>query len=82
VNTIQHATHNKLNDASIPWDERLYRPGDVVSGILPLFREFFSLQEGKQNIKLAADIYGLVVNASVPDIYMLAFFFFDFLILD
>jgi hypothetical protein len=49
---------------------------------LALYRYFVSspLQEGKRNIKLAADIYGLVVNASVPDIYMLAFFLF--LILD
>ncbi|KAG1784859.1 uncharacterized protein HD556DRAFT_1461201 [Suillus plorans] len=37
VNVIQMAQQQKVNENYAPWEERRYRPGDVVAGVLPFF---------------------------------------------
>ncbi|KAF8133972.1 amp dependent CoA ligase [Boletus edulis] len=37
VNVIQMALHNKINRDDCAWEDRRYRPGDVATGILPLY---------------------------------------------
>ena len=43
ANIIQYAVFLKVNDPSIPWDDLRYRPGDISTCVLPLFREFIWL---------------------------------------
>ncbi|KZP07131.1 amp dependent CoA ligase [Athelia psychrophila] len=37
ANVIQQAVMTRVGEANIPKDEQRYRPGDIASGILPLF---------------------------------------------
>ncbi|KAF7299230.1 Phenylacetyl-CoA ligase [Mycena indigotica] len=37
ANVLQVATHSRLQDESIKWEDRRYRPGDVCIGVLPLY---------------------------------------------
>ncbi|KZT04841.1 phenylacetyl-CoA ligase [Laetiporus sulphureus 93-53] len=36
-NVMQCATHLRLGDNSIPWDEQRFRPGDKCAAVLPLY---------------------------------------------
>ncbi|KAF8891414.1 phenylacetyl-CoA ligase [Infundibulicybe gibba] len=36
-NVIQVATFNRIHEEYAPWDDRRFRPGDVCSGVLPLY---------------------------------------------
>jgi acyl-CoA synthetase (AMP-forming)/AMP-acid ligase II len=40
ANVIQMAVHNKVNEDYCPWEDRRFRPGDVVNGVLPLFHAY------------------------------------------
>ncbi|PCH45120.1 amp dependent CoA ligase [Wolfiporia cocos MD-104 SS10] len=39
-NVIQSATHHRVNDNHVPWEERRFRPGDVVSGVIPFYHMY------------------------------------------
>lgn len=36
-NVLQTATFNRVNEAYAPWEDRRFRPGDVCTGVLPLY---------------------------------------------
>ncbi|KAI6005348.1 hypothetical protein EDC04DRAFT_1004602 [Pisolithus marmoratus] len=48
ANIIQLAVHNRVNEDCIPWDDQRFRPGDVCSGVLPLYREWLPLRPARQ----------------------------------
>ncbi|KAK7048191.1 phenylacetyl-CoA ligase [Favolaschia claudopus] len=37
ANVLQLAAHSKVNQDYAPWEDQRYRPGDVASGVLPLY---------------------------------------------
>lgn len=40
ANIIQLAAHNRVNDDDCKWEDRRFRPGDVVNGVLPFYHSY------------------------------------------
>ncbi|KAI6014829.1 hypothetical protein BKA83DRAFT_98244 [Pisolithus microcarpus] len=38
--SVQVAFHLRVNDDKVPWEERRFRPGDIASAVLPIYREY------------------------------------------